>query len=644
MKETTFIEQNKEKWSRFERVYASTVNEPEELSDLYMDITDDLSYAQTFYKRRTVRVYLNQLAQMVYTGVHKQKGESLKKFFTVWQKSLPLEIYRSRKHLLFALIAFLIYTAIGVITTEIDNDFPRIVLGDGYVNMTIENIQKGNPLGVYEMGAKTRGDQMAMFIQITTNNMKVAFLTFFVGFFFTFGTHILMFYNGVMLGSFQYFFYLKGLLITSFLGIWIHGAFEISAIVLAAGAGITAGNGWLFPKSYTRIQSLQLSTKRGLKIMMSLVPFIIAAGFLESYVTANYQDLADWSKWTLILLSFGIILFFYVIYPMYIARKYPEEVDQQEVGFFPQHKKFAFDKIRSLGEVISDSFQYYRTHFSKFGKVIFSFILPLIAVLVVFQDINHIEDLKKEHWYDWASQFSYMIGYGYKNIQDCIIAFCWMIIFTLTFASIFWSMRSMDETFSWKSYFKFLRKRFFAIWLGNLFLYAIVFLLPWYLLLPALFVIPFFFLHGATVALGDGSFGHRLKKAFSFSKNNYGNSLLTLLLILVFIVLISQPIAFVFSNHFGFNNEPLVRDLLDMVADFTKRIAANYSSNPLIFSNIIRQIVYILFLLFVIPLVIIPTAFAFYSELEKTEVLGLKKQFEKFGKRNRFQETDVDFE
>ena len=60
MKETSFIEQNKEKWNRFEKLSESESSDPTELSDLYMDITDDLSYAQTFYQRRTVRVYLMQ--------------------------------------------------------------------------------------------------------------------------------------------------------------------------------------------------------------------------------------------------------------------------------------------------------------------------------------------------------------------------------------------------------------------------------------------------------------------------------------------------------------------------------------------------------------------------------------------------------
>lgn len=639
MKETSFIEQNKEKWSRFERVYSSKVNEPEELSDLYMDITDDLSYAQTFYKRRTVRVYLNQLAQMVYTGVHKQKGESFKKFFTVWQKSLPLEIYRCRKHLLFALIAFLIYAGIGVLTTELDHDFPRIVLDNDYVEMTLDNIKHGHPLKVYESE-----DQMDMFIHITTNNLKVAFLTFFVGFFFTFGTHMLMFYNGVMLGAFQYFFYIKGVLLTSFLGIWIHGAFEISAIVLAAGAGITAGNGWLFPKSYTRLQSLQLSTKRGLKIMMSLVPFIVMAGFLESFVTANYQELPGWSKLTLILLSFGIILFFYVFYPMYIARKYPGEIDIEEVGFFPEKKTFVYDKIRNLGELITDSFQFFRVHFSKFSKVIFTLIFPLVIAVVALQDMNHYEEMKSEHWFDWLSQFEYMMGYGFTNFQDGITVFSWTIILTLLFGAVFWTIQTMEESFSWKSYFNFVKKRFVILWLGNLMLYATFFFLREFFLGLSVLVIPFYFLLGSTLIFDNDSIGKRIKKAFNFGKSQYGNTLVILILIILFITLIAQPIAFVYSNHTAFSDEPMVRDLLDMLADFSKRIAVHYSDVPVFWSNIIRQIVYLIFFLCLFPLFIIPSAFIYFSELEKTEVRGLRKQFGKFGKRSRFKETEIDFE
>lgn len=639
MKETEFIAHNKKKWNRFEQLYESKSNDPEELSDLYMDITDDLSYAQTFYKRRTVRVYLNQLAQKVYTGVHKQKGESIKKFISVWQVSLPLEIYRSRKNLLFALIAFIVYTAIGALTTYLDPDFPRAVMGDNYVNMTLENIKNGNPLAVYETD-----NQIDMFLSITSNNMKVAFMTFVFGFFFTIGTHVLMFYNGVMLGAFQYFFHLKGLLITSFLGIWIHGAFEISAIILAAGAGITAGNGFLFPKSYTRVQSLQLSTKRGLKIMLSLVPFIIIAGFLESYVTANYQNLPEWSKWTLIMLSFAIILFLYVFYPIYVARKYPHLIDKEEVASFKDDSRIDVSKIRSVGETVSDTFRLYRSQFTKLLRINATITFPIIVILVAFQDNNHYQMMLTEHWYDWAEQLKLMMGYGLTNLQDYIVLGCWTFVFALIFSSVFWSIKHKDEKFNWKSFFNYLRSRFLGIWIGNLLLCLTVLLLPWYLLLLALAIIPFYMLVSVSIGLGDEKFGKLFKKGFKFSKQSYGTSLITLFLLLFLTFLVMQPFSFVFSIHNTWTNEPDMRDLLDLATGLVKRVGQIYTEDYMFYANVLRQFVYILFLLFTLPILIISLSFIYYSQVEVTEAKGLWKAFDKFGKRSRNQEKEVDFD
>lgn len=644
MKETSFIEQNKEKWNRFEQLYESKSNDPEELSDLYMDITDDLSYAQTFYKRRTVRVYLNQLGQKVYTGVHKQKGESFKKFFTVWKTSLPLEIYRSRKNLLFALIAFLIYAIIGVVTTYIDPEFPRTVMGDGYVDMTLMNIKNGNPLAVYESNR-----QLDMFIGITSNNMKVAFLTFFVGFFFTIGTHIIMFSNGVMLGAFQYFFHSKGLLVTSFLGIWIHGAFEISAIVLAGGAGITAGNGLLFPGSYTRMQALQLSTKRGLKIMLSLVPFIIAAGFLESFVTANYQSLPDWSKWMLILLSFGIILFYYVFYPMYVARKHPELLHKEEVESFQKKGSFDLSKIRTIGQIVSDSFRMYRKMFGRFMRINLLIVLPIIAIVVYFQDMNHYDLMLMEHMYDWQAQLSFMIGYCFINTQDFIVVGIWTFIFALMFTSVFWTVKTIDEEkFSWRSFFAYAKKRYFAIWVANLLLCIVTLALPWYFLLMGIFLIPLFYLNAAAMGLGDESFSVRFNKGFKYSSKQYGNGLLALAILLALVFMAAQPIALFLSNHQSFTNEPILPDLLDMVAGFVKRVAMIYDDGEgygyMLWPNVFRQLVYILFVIMIIPILVIMMSFAYYNEVEKNEARGLRKSFEKFGKRSRIKETEADFD
>ena len=606
-----------------------------------MDITDDLSYAQTFYKRRTVRVYLNQLGQRVYTGVHKQKGESFKKFFTVWRTSLPLEIYRSRKNLLFAFVLFMIYFIIGAITVQHDPYFLDQVTGYGYADMTLENIRKGNPLDVYTQFSAD--GQMNMFIQITTNNLRVALLTFFGGFFLTIGAHILLFNNGIMVGAFQYFFNTQGLLVTSFLGIWIHGAFEISSIVLAAGAGITAGNGILFPGSYSRLQALQISTKRGLKIMLSLVPFIIIAGFLESYVTANYQVLPDWSKWALIGLSFGLILFYYVFYPMYVARKHPELLDKEEATTFDRRSGFRFNVIRPINEIVADSFRFFRVKLGVIMKVNLLVTLPIMILLIVIQDIRHYDLLLTEYWYDWASQLSYMLGYCFIDTYDYLVAFIWTVVIAFLFTTVFWSVKNHDQKFSWKSLWQFVGKRFLGVWLANSFMAFTVFILPWEWLLLVFFLLPIFYLNAATVGLDDAPFGKRFSKGFNYSSKNYGNGLLALLILLCIVFIAAQPIAFFFSNHFG-NAGPVMSDILDLIAEFIKRVAQIFTDDYIFYANIFRQAVYLLYVIVVLGILAVMMSFAYFNEVERNEAAGLRESFKKFGKRNRNKETSVDFD
>ena len=68
MRETNFINQNKKKWQEFESALDGQYHDPDRLSEQFIQITDDLSYARTFYPNRSVRVYLNSLAQRIFKG------------------------------------------------------------------------------------------------------------------------------------------------------------------------------------------------------------------------------------------------------------------------------------------------------------------------------------------------------------------------------------------------------------------------------------------------------------------------------------------------------------------------------------------------------------------------------------------------
>jgi hypothetical protein len=71
MRETNFIEQNKAKWSEFEGVLDASNRDPDQLNDLFIQVTDDLSYSRSFYPNRSVRVYLNGLGQRTFGAIYK---------------------------------------------------------------------------------------------------------------------------------------------------------------------------------------------------------------------------------------------------------------------------------------------------------------------------------------------------------------------------------------------------------------------------------------------------------------------------------------------------------------------------------------------------------------------------------------------
>ena len=321
MREAAFVNKNKAKWQQFEDVLSKKVNvSPDKLSDLYIEITDDLSYAKTFYPASKVVAYLNGVAATAHLKIYVTKKESKNRFISFFKTEFPLEFYQHQKQLLIAFSVFLFFAIIGAFSAANDVDFVRVILGDSYVNMTLENIEKGDPMAVYKKQA-----ELDMFLGITINNIRVAMTAFVFGILFSVGTLFVMMQNGIMLGSFLYFFYAKDLLWESSRTIWIHGTIEISVIIIAGCAGMVLGNGLLFPKTYSRLESFKKSIKAGLKIMVSTIPFFIIAGFLEGFVT-RHTEMPDWLAIFIISISLFSIVFYYIIYPIQLTKKLKENV------------------------------------------------------------------------------------------------------------------------------------------------------------------------------------------------------------------------------------------------------------------------------------------------------------------------------
>jgi uncharacterized membrane protein SpoIIM required for sporulation len=317
MREAAFIKRNQAKWHRLEQSLTGMATlGGDEASTLYIELNDDLSYARTFYPKSAVVGYLNGLALKLHHHIYRNKKVPRARFISFWTHEVPLAVHAARKSLLVSFLVFAVAALIGAVSTAHDETFPRLILGDAYVDMTLDNIKQGRPMHVYDDSSEG-----FMFLYITVNNIKVSLTIFVAGIFFCFGAIFLLLRNGIMLGAFQYFFHDHDVLRESVLTIWVHGTLEISAIIIAGGAGLCIGSAWLFPGTYTRGESFRRGAKTGLKVVMGLVPVFLTAGFLESFVTRHALTLRPWVASTIILGSLAWVIWYFIILPYHAHRR-----------------------------------------------------------------------------------------------------------------------------------------------------------------------------------------------------------------------------------------------------------------------------------------------------------------------------------
>ena len=326
MREARFIKKNVEKWNEYQH---SETNDPDEMADRFITLLDDLSYAKTFYPHSKVTKWINGLAAAIYQSIYQNKKEKYSRIIQFWRYELPLLFWRYHKILLFTFLLFISFVAVGIISSSTDpnyaRDFFNHKIQSGYYDETVTRIRKGDPFGVFK-----DENPFSMFVHIAYNNIGVAFKSVVFGLLFGAGTILLMWQNGVMLGCFHYIFFSQGLGWQSVLVIWIHGTLEISAIVIASCAGLILGIGFLFPGTYTRMQSFLIAAKNAMKICISLVPIFIVAAFFESYITHLMSNAFDKDSANIglpvpisvaiLLGSLSFIIWYFIIYPIRLVK------------------------------------------------------------------------------------------------------------------------------------------------------------------------------------------------------------------------------------------------------------------------------------------------------------------------------------
>ncbi len=631
MRETGFIKQNKEKWVAFEQTLKQKKKDPDSLSNLFVQVTDDLSYSRTFYPNRSVRVYLNNLAQQIFQSIYKNKKEKGNRFAIFWKDELPFIMYQTRKELLVSFLVFALAMGVGVLSSAYDPEFYRLILGDSYVEMTKENIRTGDPMAVYK-----KMNEVDMFLGITINNLFVAFYTFILGVIMSIGTLAFLLYNGIMVGSFQYFFIEQGLFRESFLTIWMHGTLEISSIVIAGSAGIVMGNGLVFPGTYSRLQSFQVSARRGIKIMLGITPIFVFAAFIEGFLT-RYTDLPDPIRLAVILLSLFFILGYFVWYPHYKANEGFENIEPEARLNANGTDNVEFTGIKSNGEVFIQLFIFYRIYLKQitttalllagiFSSSTYFVLREKILELYTYYGTDSMNSQSYfnvfENLYSYLNYSKYPVFYLFNTVFFSLLVFT---IYYLLSASA--HGKTQDEILPRKQVLISLRKKFFSVFIAIAIMNTIFFIPDGRSFFAFAIVSPFLFLTVYASLYEQINFFAAFNRCRKILKGNWLN-LLGLALILS---LLGSIYFFVFNSPFLFFYFEIITWNLNVAPETLSKLFQIFITFLSLFAMGI-----------VVPIVLIGIGLKFHSLLEINEAGELKQRINNIGYKKQRYGMDVE--
>lgn len=163
--------------------------------------------------------------------------------------------------------------------------FPELIysLVDPQQVASMEQMYDPDARRLGRFGERHSADDWLMFGFYIMNNIGIAFQTFASGLLFGLGSLFFLLFNGLMIGAVAGHLTQIGYGETFWSFVIGHGAFELTAIALAGGAGLKLGGALLAPGRLSRGEALRLAAGRSVRLVGGVIVFLLLAAFIEAY-------------------------------------------------------------------------------------------------------------------------------------------------------------------------------------------------------------------------------------------------------------------------------------------------------------------------------------------------------------------------
>lgn len=159
------------------------------------------------------------------------------------------------------------------------------------------------------------GDQARFSAFLFTHNIRVSFLAFVLGATFGIGTAVVLFMNGVMLGSLAVLYHRAGEGLFFWAWILPHGIPELTAVFIAGGAGLLLGRAMIAasPGPGARMAALRATGPGAVRLVLGLMPILVLAGVIEGTISQVHEPALPYPAKLVFGLIVGALLFAWLL-------------------------------------------------------------------------------------------------------------------------------------------------------------------------------------------------------------------------------------------------------------------------------------------------------------------------------------------
>lgn len=285
-----FIEARRPRWQQLELLLDKAeqrglrflaLEEARTLGKLYRAVSSDLLWVRAHSGSADVNAYLNDLVGRAYAMTYPGQRPRLADVWSFVARGFPALLRQEWRMYVASVLLMLAGTGFGYLGMLVDPEAaPYLVPAE---HLSLDPSRRAADEAASSGASVEQQAQFSTFL--FTHNIEVAFLCFALGITVGVGTAIMLFTNGLMLGSLAYVYTAKGL--AGWFWAWIlpHGIPELTAICIAGAAGLVIARGQVAPRGLPRGLALRQEAVRAVKLLFGTLALFVLAGCIEGTVS-----------------------------------------------------------------------------------------------------------------------------------------------------------------------------------------------------------------------------------------------------------------------------------------------------------------------------------------------------------------------